>query len=293
MLFDKRLIKLVGLLLVSILIGCTKDSAEKLYATNDAAAEVLYETSLKSIIEEKCISCHIYHLEGTNRYDTYDKTKSAIDQMLERINATSNIVMPPADSAQLTDEEKAVFEDFLAILNTDVAEEEEEEDTDAVIAITWTAYKYPIFEDRAPVSGTFEKIEYTFNEDYESPIELLENAEVAIETSSVNVGDDSQKTSNVGLFFSTFTPSIQGEVVTYNDQEALINFTMNGISLNIPFEITVETDHLLLKGSIPNMSLFDWEDAYIALDNVCGAFHDNKVWEDIDVEVQIRFNEAL
>ena len=73
---------------IVLLNGCTSDSADQLYPTNDDAALVIYDQQLKTIIEDKCISCHLYHLEGANRYDSFDKTKSSIGQMVERITAS-------------------------------------------------------------------------------------------------------------------------------------------------------------------------------------------------------------
>ncbi len=104
---------------LSVFFGsCTSTNVEELYQTSDQEARQIYNSELKEVIENKCISCHIFHLEGTNRYDNFEKTKSSIAQMLTRINSTSNIVMPPADSSQLTQEEKALFQQFLNALFT-------------------------------------------------------------------------------------------------------------------------------------------------------------------------------
>ncbi len=279
--FNKKLIHAICILFVFITIGCTDDSAETLYPANDIAASAFYNSSLKPIIEEKCISCHIFHLEGTNRYDTFEKTKSSIGQMLERINATSNIIMPPADSAQLTEEEKAAFEEFLNILTSDVID-------NSIIGVTWTAYKYPVFEDRASVNGTFDGIEYSFNTSPENPEDILKDAEVLIDATSVSVNGNEEGTTNLKMFFSIFTSEIAGKVIAYTDSEATINFTMNGVSIDVILDVVLEADQLILKGSIPNMDLFNWQDGYDALDNVCGEYHENKVWADIDIEAKIK-----
>lgn len=279
--FNKRLIHTICILFVFITIGCTEDSAETLYPANDIEASAFYDSSLKPIIEEKCISCHIFHLEGTNRYDTFEKTKSSIGQMLERINSTSNIIMPPADSAQLTEEEKAAFEEFLNILTSDVVDE-------SVVGITWTAYKYPIFDNRAPVSGTFNSIEYSLNTTPENPEDILKDAEIVIDASSVNVGNEAERTSNVKMFFSFFTSEIVGKITAYTASEAIIEFTMNGVSQEVTLDVILEENQLTLKGSIPDLSQFNWQEGYDALNVVCGVHHENKLWPDIDIEATIK-----
>lgn len=281
MLFNKKIISIIGILFTIIVTGCTEDSAEGLYPTNDAEASAFYESNLKPVIEEKCISCHVFHLEGTNRYDTFEKTKSSIAQMLARINSNTNIIMPPADSAQLTEEEKETFEEFLNILTSNDVD-------DSKIDVVWTAYKYFVFEDRGPVSGNFDTIEYTFNETPVNPEDILKDAEILIDATSVNVGDDAEKTSNVKMFFSFFTSEIVGKVTSYTDSEATIEFTMNGVSIEVTLEVVLETDQLTLKGSIPDMSLFNWQEGYDALNSVCGEYHENKVWPDIDIEAKIK-----
>ncbi len=265
-----------------LLTGCVSENAEELFPTNDVAATAIYDSSLKSIIENKCINCHVYHLEGTNRYDTYEKTKSSIGQMLERINATSNISMPPDESPQLTEEEKLVFLDFFNVLNSDDDSEDDDE-----IKLTFTAYKYPIFEERVGVSGTFRNIQYQLNEDYTEPIHMLQDATVNIETSLIDLdGPEGLRTMNIkNHFFAFFSPSITGQVISYNETEAIISFTMNNNTHDVNFNVSIEDDKLVLKGTIDDLNLFNWTDAYDELEVVCGELHENKVWPDLDLEV--------
>lgn len=278
-----KLIIVLGLL---VMTGCTSEQADVEYPVNDAAAQEYYTTTLKQVIDNKCISCHIYHIEGNNRYDTYEKTKSNIVQMVSRISSTSNTVMPPADAVQLTQEESESFQTFLALLSVN-----EEEVPAARIQIEWTAYKYPDYDNRAGVSGTFDEISYELNENAIAPIDLLDNAKVTVNTSSVNVGNESERTTNVGTFFSAFTPDIIGDVISYDNNEVTILFEMNGITATETFDVVVNEDSLVLSGSIPDMNIFDWQLGYDALNSVCGDYHENKVWEDIDVTIVILTNQ--
>lgn len=277
--------KLIILLLAITLCSCTADNAEKLYPTNDVEASLYYTTTLKSIIDSKCISCHHYHTEGANRYDTYEKTKSNISQMLGRINATSNIVMPPAESTQLTTEEKLAFTEFFNILNADSDEENQP------IEISWTAYKYPDFDNRSPVSGTFDLItKATLNQNATTTLDILKNAVVEVNAWSVNVGNEPERTQNVLSFFKLFSNTITGTINSYNSENAIIAFKMNGIEQESDFAITIDEDVLILDGKIENMNIFNWQSAYNVLDDICGDYHENKVWEDIDITIKIMTN---
>lgn len=279
-----RIKRSIQLIFLCLLMGCTSENAEDLYPTNDEVAQAFYENTLKSIIEEKCISCHIYHLEGTNRYDTYDKTKAAIGIMLERIRKNDNTVMPPPDSKALTQDEKEAFAKFIDLLNTTTEEKEQQ-----VVAIEWTAYKYPIFEQRVGVSGSFKKISYELNDNFENPLDILDTAKVVITTESVNVGDNPERASNVGQFFKNFTPTIAVNIISYTDSQAIISITMNQITQEVLLDLQYSEAEkkIELSGKIPDLSLFNWENGYNALEEVCGVYHQNKVWPDVDIKAVI------
>ena len=60
--FDKVIIVFTLLFSCLLFTNCTSESAEELYVSNDAAAKIVYNSKLKTIIGNKCISCHDYHL---------------------------------------------------------------------------------------------------------------------------------------------------------------------------------------------------------------------------------------
>lgn len=278
--YRKIKIALAGFLF-TLLSGCFSESAESLYEKNDALAKVIYHAQLKSTIENKCISCHVFHLEGTNRYDNYDKTKSSIAQIIARININDNSVMPPASADQLTQEETLQFEAFYNALYGN--------DSKDKVSVTWTAFKYPDFLNRAPVSGTFDDLSYKLNQNYSDPIDILSHATITIETASVNVGDNAVKTNNVGVFFNFFSDQITGTVDSYTDQKALITFNMNSITQQLAFDVTIQSDKIILEGRIPDLNFFNWQSAYHEFDLVCGEFHQHKLWEDVSVTAEILF----
>ncbi|KAA5825719.1 YceI family protein [Algibacter amylolyticus] len=276
-----RIVFLIAIVQLCLFTSCTSNHADELYPSNDAEAKVYYETTLKSVIDNKCISCHLYHTEGANRYDSYEKSKSNISQMLERINATTNIVMPPADQEQLTEDEKNSFKTFLDILQSETPQGNP-------IKVTWTAYKYPDFDNRAGVSGTFNTvISYNLNSTAENLIDLLNGANVVIDASSVNVGNEPERTQNVASFFNAFTAQISGTVDSYNNENAWVTFNMNGISQQVVLNVSLETNKIILDGTIPDLNVFNWENAYNVFNAICGEYHENKLWEDVKISIEI------
>ena len=280
-----RYCKAIIILLICTAISCTTEQADSLYPVNDAQAQAFYTSTLKNVIDTKCISCHIYHVEGNNRYDNYEKTKSNIVQMVSRINSNSNTVMPPADATQLTEEEASYFQEFLDLLNAD------DDTPEPRVQIEWTAYKYPDYDNRAGVSGTFDTVTYTFNESGDTPVSILEDAIVTVDASSVNVGNESERTQNVFTFFAAFTPDILGTVTSFTDTTVTIDFEMNSITTTQVFDVTILSDRLVLTGSIPDLSIYNWDAGYDALEAVCGEYHENKLWEDVDVTINILLEE--
>ncbi len=283
----KKVKPILMLIILSIMIGCSNDSEEDLKINEEPnkEAELFYQNNLKPIIESKCISCHTYHKVGASRYDSYQKTKPAIHEMLKRIEAKTINMMPPEEVTQLTIEEKQVFQRFLDKLNL------EEEEVDRKINVQWTAFKYPDFNSRVSVSGNFDEMDYVFNEDYgEKPVDILKNAEVTIKAESVNVENNEERSKNIRYFFSFFTTIIKGKITKYDIEKAHVNFEMNGIIKEVIFDISINDSELFLNGVIPDMNLFNWEKAYSKLNEVCGEYHQNKLWNDIAIEIKIRLD---
>lgn len=302
-------IKIVKASILTLLVtSCRTESAETLFETNDEAAQAFYESDLQAIIEAKCTSCHQgYHSSGDKNYDTFENTKNNISLILQRVNAGDGSIMPPVDpdTEPLTDDELAAFNEFLEILTSDSdgeLVEEEVEEAEVPLQVNWTAYKYPdrfsANREGAGVGGTFDEITYQFNTNYTNIIDILDNATINITTSSVNVANNEpERTGNVAMFFAAFTPDITGTVLSYTDTEAVVEFKMNGVTEEVVLNVYAnEEDNVIsLYGKIADMALFNWEDGYNELEEVCGDYHENKLWPDVDITAIINVNaiEAL
>lgn len=79
-----------------------------------AGSGITYESHVKTIIESKCLSCHMPGGAGNTAFNTYDNVALANELILERINSTDR-PMPPlsvAEDKKLTAGEKKTFKDW-------------------------------------------------------------------------------------------------------------------------------------------------------------------------------------
>lgn len=81
--------------------------------------------------------------------------------------------------------------------------------------------------------------------------------------------------------------------MAYDLDQAIIAFTMNGITNTVTLEIVVdETNNTItLSGAIPNMNDYNWAEGYNALQEVCGVLHEGMLWPDVDIEAIIDLDE--
>jgi hypothetical protein len=274
-------------LLVTLFQSCTKENIEDKFLSESVATREYYLTNVLPLLNSKCFSCHTYHNSSANRYDTYTKASAVAEEMASRTSSThANTVMPPLPAQPLSKEEKQVFEQFYQLVKGGG------ESGHYALSISWTAYKFPDSLNRVGVSGSFDNIVINYKNKNASDIyEFLTDAEIMINTNSVNIGNDSVKSYNVrNHFFSYFTPVIYGKVINLNaaSKKAEVKFTMNGISQQVMFDMVEMDGNLVFSGSINNIRYFNAQSALDALQEVCGEFHQNKVWQDISLKAEIK-----
>lgn len=164
------------------------------------------------------------------------------------------------------------------------------------VSIEWTAFKFPTFEDRVGVSGSFDSLEYSLTRSTGNIIDQLMDSEITIPTSSVNVGNNSTKTSNVSkYFFNYFTTKIDCKVINIDHESAEIAISMNDVTEHTKFEVELDEENKIVKlsGSIEDLMIFGAETAFAELNEVCGIFHDGFVWPDITINVTIENYDSL
>ncbi|MEM8899895.1 MAG: hypothetical protein AAGC85_17405 [Bacteroidota bacterium] len=287
---------LFGIILGFLLSGCTyEQEINSPTINNEAPAREFYQASLQSVVSTKCLNCHNHHTSGESKFDSFEKLSRNLPEILNRLEARGFEVMPPAEEIQLTHDEKQLFKDFKTFLEaqegTNPISTEPEETPD--ILVNWTAYKFPF--NRAGVTGKFDSLEVISIGKYqeEEPLAFLENGAFRIPTNTAAIGDDSLKTSNIrNYFFKHMAPTIEGEVVSIQNDTVLVNIALNLISQEIPFHIAEHTEYkLTLAGKIEDMAYFNWVDAFNNLQRACGFYHQGLVWSDVDLKITFKLKE--
>ncbi len=158
------------------------------------------------------------------------------------------------------------------------------------VSLEWTAFKFPLFEDRVGVSGSFDSFEYSLTRSASNILDQLEDSEITIFTNSANVGNDDTKTSNVGkYFFPYFTPQIDCKVINIDHESAEIAISINEITQHVILNVALDEENSMLKlsGSIEDLRTFGAQTAFAKLNEACGIFHDGFVWPDVAINVTI------
>lgn len=269
----------------TLIISCKKENVEEKFYGGSIAARTFFQNKLLPVLETKCYSCHNYHTTSANRYDTYSKAAGVAEEMKNRVHGVGGI-MPPVSASPLTTDEQKLFEDFYQLVKGNIT------DTDYKVSIFWTAYKFQDSVERGSVTGTFNDVFINYkNTDAATIYEYLSGAEAIINSSSVNVGNDNLKNSNLrDHFFTYFSPVIYCKVkeISESQSKAVLSVTMNGISKDIDFQIKEDGVNLIFTGSIDNINFFNATTALDSLDVVCGAYHEYKVWPDIQLRAEVR-----
>ena len=155
----------------------------------------------------------------------------------------------------------------------------------------WTAYKTTA---KVGVEGGFNTIKVNSVEG-SSPKEVIESIEFTIETSSVETNSEERNLKIAEYFFGTINaPTIEGKISSLNDDNvAVITITMNGISIDIEGEYTLEGPAFSFNSSI-DVTSWNGVPGIDALNAVCEDLHAgkdgiSKLW----TEVGLSFNTTL
>jgi polyisoprenoid-binding protein YceI len=156
-------------------------------------------------------------------------------------------------------------------------------------SVTWTAYKTT---EKKGVGGEFTTIKFE-EKMGSSAQEALNNLSFSIPISSLftndatNTRDAKIKTSFFGTMLDT--EFIKGKI-NYENDVVSASITMNGVTNNLPLEISITDDRRVTMNG--TMQLKDWDalGALAALNKVCFDLHKgtdgvSKTWEDVAIEV--------
>jgi uncharacterized membrane protein len=101
------------IVIFSLFFGCSGNS-EDTEPEQLQPEKVTYNNKIKGLFSNNCISCHSGSTDPgmpSTIYTSYSDVKSYIEEILVRVNSTSN-PMPPAPNAPLTIEEKNLLQQW-------------------------------------------------------------------------------------------------------------------------------------------------------------------------------------
>ncbi|SDH24002.1 YceI family protein [Winogradskyella thalassocola] len=153
--------------------------------------------------------------------------------------------------------------------------------------VKWVAYKTT---EKVPVGGEFATLNFE-DKGGATPEEALNNLEFSIPVSSLFTKDETRDEKLKTSFFGAMlNPELLKGKIKYADNTYSADITMNGVTANLPLEVSITDDRRVsMKGT---MNLKDWDalGALESLNKVCFDLHKgadgvSKTWEDVAIEV--------
>lgn len=112
---------LIYFLFLLTIVACTSDNEQNYFSELDCNTEDLYyqtlnptSTSIKSIIDNKCVGCHYLDNMSQVKYVVLEEYEQIIDvDIYAAINRPPDNSMPPPGYPQLTECEKTQIENWI------------------------------------------------------------------------------------------------------------------------------------------------------------------------------------
>jgi polyisoprenoid-binding protein YceI len=162
----------------------------------------------------------------------------------------------------------------------------------ATTELTWTAYK---FNEKTPVSGTFNEIRVSGDETMNSAEDLLLAMSFEIPVNSVNSQNPERDGKIQEHFFGTManTAVLNGKLSKLNNGKATLELTMNTVTSSVEGSYTLEDGKFAFTGII-DLTKFNGQAAVKKLNDICYDLHIgkdgvSKLWD----EVELKFSTAL
>ena len=155
--------------------------------------------------------------------------------------------------------------------------------------IGWTAFK---FTERLGVNGVFEKVDVLIAQDSEEMLQTLSGASFTIPISSVNSENTDRDYKIQNSFFGTMesTEVISGLVKSIDAEKALVEISMNGISIEYEGAVAVDGEKVNFTTTI-DMVDFEAQHSVDSLNIICTDLHKgsdgvSKLWSEVDIYVE-------
>jgi len=157
----------------------------------------------------------------------------------------------------------------------------------------WTAFK---FESKAPVKGTFTKIDVTSVSDASDAKTLAESFGFTIPVSSIETQDESRNAKIIEFFFGTMsTTELTGRILKLGeDGSADLEVTMNGITDVVKGKYEITDDIYFSFKATMDIAKWNSDKAIAVLNENCKANHTEngvtKVWSEVDLSFTTKFD---
>lgn len=154
-------------------------------------------------------------------------------------------------------------------------------------SVTWTAYKTT---EKKGVGGEFSVLKFD-NKTGNSVQEALNGLSFSIPISSLFTKDESRDAKLKASFFGAMldTEFIKG-TINYANTTVVASITMNGVTNDLPLEISITDDRRVTMNGTMNLKDWDALGALETINKVCFELHKgpdgvSKTWEDVAIEV--------
>ncbi len=154
--------------------------------------------------------------------------------------------------------------------------------------LTWTGYKTTA---KKGVPGSFNEITVS-SEQNEDPKRVIESINFSIKTSSVETNDETRNKKVSTLFFDVMnTPFIEGKIKELKDDKAVIEISMNDITIDVEGDYTLEG--AMFKWST-DIDVSSWNGlmAIESLNEACKDLHSgedgvSKTWSEVNLSLEM------
>lgn len=162
----------------------------------------------------------------------------------------------------------------------------------------WTAYK---FTEKAPVTGTFNKVEWNAKKK-KSLRQVIVSMSATFDTSSVETGNPARnKTIADGFFGKTKAPhQIKAQVKKLlgdDHGEAIVRIEFNGVKKDLKMKYAVRRGGIVEMSGTATMSDFALGGAFKSLSELCKTLHTgkdgaSKTWDDFGLKLTTKIDKS-
>ena len=159
----------------------------------------------------------------------------------------------------------------------------------AAPTLKFTGYK---FTEKAGVSGTFKKIDWSIPKNTVGSIDFLKNISLKIDTWSIDAGNSARNVNITESLFKNWGDRyINAKAVKLDTQKKVLVMSMSvgKVTKNVEFKYKTDKNKIFFNSEIDLINL-GFENAFSKLSELCSALHTGKdgvakTWSTVDIEV--------